>query len=334
MRYVTTDNIVADSVIAKAITDENNKILLNKGNKVTSRILEKLKDLDIQGIFIEDDNFNDIETEDVNLQELKNKALLLLSKQKYQECVYVAKEFVEFFLNTKIEEINILDIKNNQNYTYKHSIMCCIYSLIIGIELGLEETQLEHLAVAALLHDIGKFDIPKEILYKQEKLTSLEYEVIKKHPANAYKKLENIFEISPLSRNAILYHHENIDGSGYYNLPKEKQTIYTKILHIVDIYDSLTSIRKHRGAYSHAEAIEYIMGNTNKLFDEEVVKVFINKFPLYPIGITVHLSNGQKAVVYSNKKSKIRPTIKTFDGDFIDLSESIQYRSVTILGIE
>lgn len=334
MRYITTNNIKIDQIIAKAITDENNKVLLNKGNKITELVIRRIKELDIQGIFIEDENFSDIITENITLQELKNKALLCLSKRKYQECTYVAKEFVKFFLENKATEINILDIKNNQNYTYKHSIMCCIYSIIMGIEMGFDESQLDNLAVAALLHDIGKFDISKEILYKTDKLTKEEYETIKTHPLIAYKKLERIFEISPISKNAILYHHENIDGSGYYSLPKDKQTIYTKILHIVDIYDSLTSIRKHRDAYSHAEAIEYIMGNTNILFDEEIVKIFVNKFPLYPIGITLQLSNGQKAVVYSNNKSKIRPMIKTFDGDFIDLSESIQYRNVTILGIE
>lgn len=334
MRYITTDNIKVDLIIAKAITDENNKILLNKGNKITPKTLKRIKDLNIQGIFIEDDNFNDVITENLELQELKNRALLLLSKKKYQDCIYIAKEFVQFFLNNNSTEINILDIKNNQNYTYKHSIMCCIYSIIMGIEIGLNETQLDNLAIAALLHDIGKIELPIEILYKTDKLTKNEYEIIKTHPQIAYKKLEKFFEISPISKNAILYHHENIDGSGYYGLSKDKQTIYTKILHIVDIYDSLTSIRKHRSAYSHAEAIEYIMGNVNTLFDENIVKVFVNKFPLYPIGITLQLSNGQKAVVYSNNKNKIRPVIKTFDGNFIDLSESIQYRNVTILGVE
>lgn len=334
MRYITTNNIKIDSIIARPITDENNNILLNKGNKITERVIKRIKELDIQGIFIEDENFDDIITEDIELQELKNKALLMLSKKKYKECTYIAKEFVQFFLENNSANINILDVKNNQNYTYKHSIMCCIYSILIGIELGFDSTQLDNMAIAALLHDIGKFDISKEILYKKDALTKEEFETIKEHPTLAYRKLSAYFEISPLSRNAILYHHENIDGTGYHSLPAEKQTIYTRILHVVDVYDSLTSIRKHRDAYSHAEAIEYIMGNVNKMFDEKVVDVFINKFPLYPIGVTLKLSNGENAVVYSNEKSKIRPIIKTFNGEFIDLSNSIPYRSVTIVGIE
>lgn len=334
MRYITTNNIEIDQIIAKAITDENNRVLLNKGNKVTELVIRRIKELDIQGIFIEDENFSDIITEDMALQELKNRALLYLSKRRYQECTYVAKEFVQFFLENKSAEINILDIKNNQNYTYKHSIMCCIYSILIGIELGFDESQLNNIAIAALLHDIGKFDISKEILHKKDKLTKEEYEIVKEHPVLAYRKLSKIFEVSPISRNAILYHHENIDGTGYNKLPAEKQTIYTRILHVVDIYDSLTSIRKHREAYSHAEAIEYIMANANILFDKEIVNIFINKFPLYPVGVTLKLSNGEKAVVYSNEKNKIRPIIKTFDGKFIDLSESIEHRNITILGIE
>ena len=195
------------------------------------------------------------------------------------------------------------------------------------------EEQLENLAVAAMLHDIGKFGIDEAILHKREKFTPEEMEIMKTHPRNAYDILSAIPEISSVSRNAILYHHENVDGSGYYNLSRDKQTAYTKILHVVDVYDALCSERKYREAYSPSEAIEYIMGNADKMFDPIVVKALAYKFPLYPVGLTLKLSNGEEAIVYSNEINSMRPVIRTMDGKLVDLSTDPRYRSIIICGI-
>ena len=117
-------------------------------------------------------------------------------------------------------------------------------------------------------------------------------------------------------------------------MPHEKQHITSKILRVVDTYDAMTSLRKYRDAYSPAEAIEYIMGGVGTLFDPQVVQTFVGNFPLYPMGVTVRLSNGEKAVVYSNDINSARPVIRTMQEQLVDLSTDSKYRSVVIEGLD
>lgn len=333
MRYLTIKNIRPGMVIARPLLDEKGNILLNKGNKLTSTVFSRIQTLEVQGLYIEDEISEGIVVEDLIAPDLKINAVKALMANDISRAIQFAKEVVKDLKRLDSLKVNLIDIKNNQNYTYKHCVSTCIYSVIIGLAFRMTEEQLENLAVAAILHDIGKFGVEEKVLHKKGKLTQEEMELMKAHPRIAYDKLSSIQEISSVSRNAILYHHENVDGSGYYKLPKDKQTAYTKILHVVDVYDALCSERKYREAYSPSEAIEYIMGNIDKMFDRTVVKALVYNFPLYPIGLTLRLSNGEEAIVYSNEINSMRPVIRTMDGRLVDLSTDSEYRSITIYGI-
>lgn len=333
MRYLTVKNLRPGMVVARPFLDEKGNILLNKGNKITSTVFSRIQTLEIQGLYIEDEISEGIFVEDLIGPELKINAVKALMDRDILKAIQLAKEVVKDLKRQDSLKVNLIDIKNNKNYTYKHCVSTCIYSVVIGLAFKMTEEQLENLAVAAMLHDIGKFGVEEKILHKRGKLTPEEMELMKAHPRNAYEMLSAIPEISSVSRNAILYHHENVDGSGYYKLPKDKQTAYTKILHVVDVYDALCSERKYREAYSPSEAIEYIMGNADKMFDPIVVKALAYSFPLYPVGLTLRLSNGEEAVVYSNEINSMRPVIRIMDGRLIDLSTDPDYRSITIFGI-
>ena len=333
MRYLTVKNLRPGMVVARPFLDEKGNILLNKGNKLTSTVFSRIQTLEIQGLYIEDEISEGIFVEDLIGPDLKINAVKALMEKDILKAIHLAKEVVKDLKRQDSLKVNLIDIKNNKNYTYKHCVSTCIYAVVIGLAFRMTEEQLENLAVAAMLHDIGKFGVEENILHKRGKLTPEEMEQMKAHPRNAYEMLSSIPEISSVSRNAILYHHENVDGTGYYKLPKEKQTAYTKILHVVDVYDALCSERKYREAYSPSEAIEYIMGNADKMFDPIVVKALVYNFPLYPVGLTLRLSNGEEAVVYSNEINSMRPVIRAMDGRLVDLSTDPAYRSITIYGI-
>ena len=106
-----------------------------------------------------------------------------------------------------------------------------------------------------------------------------------------------------------------------------------RILRVADTYDSMTAQKKYRDALAPSEVIEYIMSNAGTLFDRTVVEVFVRKFPIYPIGFVLKLSNGEKAVVVSNERNSMLPFVRTFDGKTIDLANNPNYRSVLIEGI-
>ena len=333
MRYLTVKNLKPGMVVARPLLDEKGNMLLNKGNKISPTVFNRIQTMEVQGLYIEDEISEGIVVENLIDPDLKINAVKALMDNDISKAMLLAKEVVKDLKRQESLKVNLIDIKNNKNYTYKHCVATCIYAVIIGLSFRMTEEQLENLAIAAMLHDIGKFSIDEAVLHKRGKFTEKDMEAMKAHPKNAYETLSLIPEISSVSRNAILYHHENVDGSGYYNVPKDKQTAYTRILHVVDVYDALCSERKYRAAYSPSEAIEYIMGNADKMFDPIVVKALAHSFPLYPVGLTLKLSNGEEAIVYSNEINSMRPVIRTMDGKLVDLSTDPVYRSITIYGI-
>jgi HD-GYP domain-containing protein (c-di-GMP phosphodiesterase class II) len=335
MRYITINNVKQGMIIARPLYDEKGNILLNRGHKLSATVMNRTNNMEVQGLYIDDEISQGIEIEDLIAPDLKQNALKALINNDVQGAIKYAVEVVNDLKRKDSLNVNLIDIKNSKNYTYKHCVSTCIYSVIIGLGLRLTEDQLKHLAIAAMLHDIGKFEIDEKILHKKDKLTADEMMIMREHPRHAYHKLSTYPDVSSQSRYAILHHHENENGTGYpFGKRGNEIHLLAKILHVVDVYDALCSERKYRKAHSPSEAIEHLMANSGVLYDEEVVKVFCSKFPLYPKGLTVRLSNNERAIIFSNEINNLRPVLRMFDGRLIDLSSDINYRSVIIIGID
>ena len=118
-------------------------------------------------------------------------------------------------LENKDVMVNMIDLKNFDNYTYAHSVNVAVLSIIIGIALDLNRNTLIKLGLGAILHDIGKVFINKGILNKPGKLTEVEFSKIKKHSMLGYKYIRDRFKLPTISHGAILEHHERYDGTGY-----------------------------------------------------------------------------------------------------------------------
>ena len=183
------------------------------------------------------------------------------------------------------------------------------------------------------MHDIGKFDVKKSVLRTKHIYNEKEMDEMKKHPMYSYENLQEVPTVSSISRNAILFHHENLDGTGYYGITAEKLGLFARILRIADTYDAFTARRKHREAYAPAYAMEYIMSNVDSIFDKNIVSIFVRQFPFYPIGFTLKLSNDETVVVVSNDANPMRPKVRLQNGTDVDLAIDEKYRSVLIQGM-
>lgn len=186
-------------------------------------------------------------------------------------------------LYTKTAQALIIAIEAKDKYTQGHSIRVSDYAVSIGRcmkEAGYL-IELDTLRVAALLHDIGKINIPSRILEKEGPLTEQEYYTIKKHPVYGYETAKEMgFQQEILE--AILYHHERIDGTGYPNRLLDKEIpLYAKIIAIADTFDALTSTRPYRSAYSPEVAREIILENSGKQFDDHIAVYFKESYPYF-----------------------------------------------------
>ena len=142
--------------------------------------------------------------------------------------------------------------------------------------MGLSNQELENIRRGAILHDFGNITIPESILYKKDELTVEEWVTIHLHPYTAYEMLEHIVYLRPALE--IPYrHHERWDGSGYpRGLKGEEIPLAARIFSVVDVYDSLTSDRPYRSAWSNDSAKEYIQEMSGKQFDPKAVELFLD----------------------------------------------------------
>ncbi|MBQ8626633.1 MAG: HD domain-containing protein, partial [Agathobacter sp.] len=168
---------------------------------------------------------------------------------------------------------------------------------------------------------------------KPGRLTPEEYAEVQKHSLYGYNMLKDNNEISSVTRNAIYSHHENEDGTGYpRHLTSDKIHKFAKIIHIADVYDALTTKRVYKDAMNPADALEYLMVNTQSMFDKEMVTTFLQYIAPYPLGVTVELSNGKQAVVVKNSREMLtRPTVRLFDGTIINLVDTLDLTITKLL---
>ena len=167
---------------------------------------------------------------------------------------------------------------SNDKYTQNHSYRVSVYAAKLASYLGLSGDRIEDVRASALLHDIGKLDISRELLYKAARLTQEEFEEMQNHVQKGVGMLEpvggSLRRVLPI----ILAHHDRFDGSGYHPTRGEEIPLEARIISVADVYDSLTSDRPYRKAMSPFEAKEIIAKGSGTDFDPKVVEAFLAAF--------------------------------------------------------
>jgi len=169
-------------------------------------------------------------------------------------------------------------IETRDPYTAGHQDTVSQLAVAIAQEMKLPEDKIEGIRIAALVHDIGKINIPAEILSKPSKLNEMEFSLIKNHPKVGYDILRKIDFSWPVAK-IVLQHHEKIDGSGYpQGLKDEKILLEAKIIGVADVVEAMSSHRPYRPSLGIDKALEEIFQNKGILYDPEVVDVCLKLF--------------------------------------------------------
>lgn len=333
MRYLPIEALTTGMIVGKDIYDINDNILLCQGKRLTELFITRLEELGYPGIYVQDDFTKDIHIEDIISVEMRSEACQSIQKMDLDEARDIAGKIVERILDAESISINMVDLRSFDGYTYQHSVNVAVLATIVGLGMGLDTDDLKDLCIAGMFHDLGKLEIPAEVINKPTRLTEQEYELIKQHPQKSYDLLADRLEISSNVLIGVLCHHENEDGTGYpLGLKGDKINPFAKILHVVDVYDALTSKRSYKKAYACSEAIEYLMARSGSMFDAEVVDAFMQYVPVYPKGMEVILSDGRKGVIVRNNRYAIlRPVVRLVDGSDIDLMDMQRHSALTII---
>jgi len=337
MRLVPIENVKPNTVLGKSLYDVEGRILLRAGVVLRENTIAKIQQINILSIYIVDKYSNE-EIEDIIKPELRQKAIITIkeafsnigrlnttNKEKKGESDYTWQEQSYFYnigkmagsliddiLNHKDVMLALVDIRSMNNYMFSHCVNVSVISLTIGMAFKLPKKKLEALCIGALIHDIGKVLLPKEVLNKQFNLNEEDKEIIKQHPRLGYKYLSSTYNINSLSKLIVLQHHERPDGEGYPDeLNVDNILDLSNIVCIANAYDNLSTDLPEKRAMFPSDVLEYLMSNAGTMFDYNIVNAFCRIVIPYPRGTIVEISTQETAIVEETTPGfPLRPTLK------------------------
>lgn len=254
-----------------------------------------------------------------SLNSVKEVAEKLLSGKEtsIRKSVRMVQRIVDIITEDDTTFSSLSTIRMYDDYTFTHSLNVALLAMSLGKRIGMKRKMLENLGLCGLFHDLGKIEIPKNILNKRGKLNDSELDEIKKHPVNSallilklktdkYRKV-HLF-VSPFE------HHIRYDHSGYPSVDKKHPiSLFGRILTIVDVYDAITSPRIYRPtAMSPDKALGFMLTNSGKHFDPVLLKIFVNMLGVYPIGTLLRMDTGEMglAIHCLEKSDRTRPNVQ------------------------
>lgn len=226
----------------------------------------------------------------------------------------IAQEISDSVARNGYALISLARLKQADRYTYLHSVAVCALMSALARQLGLDDFKVRQASLAGLLHDVGKAEIPLEILNKPGNLTEAEFEVIMRHPRLGYELLLQAGITDEVVLDVCLHHHEKLNGRGY---PDGKAASHISLMArmgaVCDIYDAITSNRPYKKGWDPAESIKRMHNWCGEHLDTEVLHAFVKTLGIYPIGSLVRLDNGMLGVVIAQSRATLlKPKVKAF----------------------
>jgi HD-GYP domain-containing protein (c-di-GMP phosphodiesterase class II) len=336
------ESLAGVEISLETVRNPDGTVLIKAGDRVTPDKIEQLQKNGLNRIWVKVEEAVPPLVEPRKIQQAKQeiqqvfKSAVEKFKIESEQVWRVSQTVLNDIIKNYGEKISLVFLvqQTDEDYTYTHEVHVSMISSLVGTELGLRLEELSHLAFASMIHDVGKVLVPREILLAARKLTSEEFEVMKKHVAFG----ERICRKSGLSDerviSAVRDHHEKLDGSGYLaGLTNEQISLFARIVSVVDIYDALISNRSYKPSWTPYKVMTEVikLASLNKL-DPRVVQALVSVLGLYPIGTTVVLSDGRKAVVVGvNRRNPLRPVLRIESGETIDLSMEADLRIVSVI---
>jgi len=167
---------------------------------------------------------------------------------------------------------------SKDEYTEHHSYRVSVYAARIATHLSLPPARIEDVRAAGLLHDIGKLEVSRELLYKAARFTREEFEEIQRHVDKGVAVLETVGGSLRRVIPIVLAHHDKFNGSGYHPTRGNDIPFEARIISVADVYDALTTDRPYRKAMSPFEAKDVIVNGAGTDFDPKVVEAFLDAF--------------------------------------------------------
>jgi len=330
VRRIKTEKIKGREILAKDVYSSNGAILIPEGTQLKKEYAEKLLELNITDVFVEDDISKDIQVEHITEEKISEQCSEKLrdtlerfsyaSGEEYEELSKVTTEVMEGVLLQEEVIYTISNVRDHSKSLYEHSLSVAALATLVAVRAGYSGAETKEIALGALLHDIGFSNVKEKyqdvILENQEENVQKE---IKRHVVYGYIEAEQKPWIPQISREIILYHHERLDRTGYpFRLAGEKIKPQIRLVAICNACDCMVygNLEPRKKVY---EAMDEIKINAGKKYDGTLVKIFLRSVATYPTGTMVVLNDGRKGIVLrQNAEFPTRPFIRQIEQETKD----------------
>jgi HD-GYP domain-containing protein (c-di-GMP phosphodiesterase class II) len=238
--------------------------------------------------------------------------------------------------DTITKENNLLKIMKRVNhegdYEFTHPVNVAIIASMIAKWLDMQSNEINELACAGLLHDLGKAKVRDSLLTKKTELTEAEFELLRSHPLKGFEYLLEEDDLSGACKMAVLSHHERHDGSGYpYKIKGDNIHLYAKIIAVADIFDAMTSDRIYSSKKTIMLAAKEIVNGSFGLLDPHISQLFFKRLCECCLGSKVILSNDEVGeIVYVSQLHPYEPLVRCQKG-YYDLVKQKDIKIIDIL---
>lgn len=316
MRYVDIESVEPGQILGKTIFAANGNVLLAEGVQLTVYMINTLRRIGVEMIYIQDEMYGDVEIADVASEETKRMVVKQMSE--IYESLRSGKSFnprsvsvsVENLLNEIMQDQDVLiqlsDIRTEDNRMYVHALNVCIMSVMIGIKMALSLSQLKELAIGALLHDIGKVGLDRSVPEQPGRMH---------HTWRGFEILKRKFSL--MSAHVALQHHERPDGQGVpRGLTADQIHLYAQIVNVANLYDNLLYDETTGKRMLPHEACERMMAMSETMLNRDILIEFLKTVSVYPTGISVRLSTKETGVVVGQHRGlPSRPIVRVVQKD-------------------
>ena len=333
---IFVSDLVAGMILSEDVFTENGELVLGTGVKLNSQFIDKLNDKNIFVVHVHESKDNDVSNAKPLVIEKSDTQLAYeRSVERFKgvfnsirfgrhvgmgEISDIVEPLVDQVMNNKGVVRQLWQLESCDLYTFDHSVSVSLTSALLARWLKCDNETIRLVAIAGLMHDIGKVNIPDEILNKPGSLTPEEMKVMKTHATLGYVLLMNQKSVPDEVLLAVLQHHERYDGCGYPSgLKGENIHPVSRIVSVADIFCAMTTKRVYREASNPFYVAKQIQEQSYGYLDPKLTHVFLARISNYYIGNLVKISDGRIGeVVMIHRTAPHRPLIRV-DDVFVDL---------------
>lgn len=344
MLFVKRDDLKTGMRLARPIYNKNGVLLYERNSKLTTQGIVSIRNFGLIGIFVlepaepvppmtqADIDFERFQTMYVfSIQEEMEK---ILQTRRLYKMPAIAANIVKSYGHVDKKINFIQNLRSKEDYIYKHSLNVAILCAMITHRLNLRLDEQADIVQAAVIHDIGKLTVPRDIKDK-EILTEEEQNVVLQAQIQGYNLIDSVFSSSPNVKRICVQAQKMLGNFGNSeDASSAKKVKGAKVLVVAETFDTMTAMQVEKAPESEVAALKHLLDNP-EVYDSDVVKALIRSINILAPGVSVELNTGEKALVLaSNEQNILEPMLLMFgDNSLVDLSDRKTFGDLEIKDI-